>query len=82
MIINGYLFGISDRNKNLVLLKLMDLLAEQGYAMKSFKLDGDFLAVEVLDLLNDRKEHVVEIINQPQQPEEIMLFIHDVQQAA
>ncbi|WP_415896535.1 hypothetical protein ACMXYX_11210 [Neptuniibacter sp. QD72_48] len=82
MIINGYLFGISHRNKHLVLLKLMDSLAEQGYAMKSFKLDGDYLAVEVIDLKNDRKEHVVEIINQPQQPEEIMLFIHDVQQAA
>ncbi|WP_415890746.1 hypothetical protein ACMXYV_05390 [Neptuniibacter sp. SY11_33] len=50
--------------------------------MKDFKLDGDCLAVEVIDLKKDRKEHVVEIINQPQQPEEIMLFIHDVQQAA
>lgn len=82
MIINGFLFGISYRNRSLVLLKLMDLLAEQGYAMKDFKLDGDCLAVEVIDLKKDRKEHVVEIINQPQQPEEIMLFIHDVQQAA
>ncbi|WP_415898712.1 hypothetical protein [Neptuniibacter sp. QD48_11] len=82
MIINGFLFGISYRNKSPVLLKLMDLLAEQGYAMKNFKLDGDYLAVEAIDLKKDRKEHVVEIINQPQQPEEIMLFIHDVQQAA
>ncbi|WP_415885233.1 hypothetical protein ACMXYO_11405 [Neptuniibacter sp. QD37_6] len=82
MIINGFLFGISYRNKSLVLLKLMDLLAEQGYAMKDFKLDGDYLAVEVIDQKKDRKDHVVEIINQPQQPEEIMFFIHDVQQAA
>lgn len=82
MIINGYLFGISYRNKSFVLLKLMDLLAEQGYAMKNFELNGDYLAVDVIDLKRDRKEHVVEIINQPQQPEEIMLFFHDAQQAA
>lgn len=82
MIINGYLFGISYRNKSIVLLKLMDLLVEQGYALKNFKLNGDYLAVDVIDLKRDRKEHVVEIINQPQQPEEIMLFFHDAQQAA
>lgn len=75
MNISGYLFGLTNENRDQVFNSIAHLLSEHRYQLQHYQESDSRLDFIVEDLNPARRESILELSNYPDEPEELIAFL-------